>query len=111
MNQSTNRKNQLKMKREKCESLIQAREKINEIDQHLVELIAERQFYADQALRFKKSVQDIQSPERVEQVLLKVRDLATEQDLDPVLVEKIYREMIQHFIQRELKEFRPQFFK
>ena len=95
------------MKREKCESLIQAREKINEIDQHLVELIAERQFYADQALKNKKSVQDIQSPEPVEQVLIKVRDLATEQDLDPVLVEKIYREMIQHFIQRELKEFRP----
>ena len=40
-------------------------------------------------------------------MLLKVRDLATEQDLDQVLVEKIYREMIQHFIQRELKEFRP----
>lgn len=97
----------MKIKREKCESLIQAREKIDEIDQHLVELIAERQFYVDQALRFKKSVQDIQSPERVEQVLHKVRELATEQGLDPVLVEKIYREMIQHFIQRELKELRP----
>lgn len=95
------------MNREKCESLIQVREKINGIDQQLVELIAERQFYVDQALRFKKSVQDIQSPERVEQVLHKVRELATAQDLDPALVEKIYREMIQHFIQRELKEFRP----
>lgn len=97
----------MKIKREKCESLLQAREQIDSIDQRLVELIAERQFYVDQAQRFKNSVQDIQSPERVEQVIHKVRDLATEHALDPLLVETLYREMIQHFIQRELKQFRP----
>lgn len=95
------------MIKEKCDSLIQAREKINLIDQHLVKLIAERQFYVDQALRFKSSVQDVQAPERVEQVIHHVRDLASDHDVDPVLVEKIYREMIQHFIQRELKQLRP----
>lgn len=95
------------MIKQKCESLIQAREKINSIDQKLVELIAERQFYVDQALRFKSSVQDIQSPERVEQVIHHVRDLALEHDVNQALIEKIYREMIQHFIQRELKQLRP----
>ena len=95
------------MKREKCESLIQAREKIDSIDQQLVEFIAERQFYVDQALRFKSSVQDIQSPERVEQVIQHVRALASDQAVAPELIEKIYREMIHHFIQRELKQLRP----
>lgn len=99
--------NQVKMNNEKCQSLSQAREKIDQIDQAIVELIASRQHYVDQAVRFKRSVQDVQSPERSEQVIQKVRHLAQEQSVDPNLVENIYRDLIQHFIQRELKEFRP----
>ncbi len=95
------------MKKEKCESLEHAREKIDSLDQALIEMIAIRQFYVDQAVRFKKSVQDVQSPERVEQVIGKVRAQAVDLGTNPDLVEKIYREMIQHFIQRELKEIRP----
>ena len=91
----------------KCESLEQARLVIDEIDQQLIELIAIRQFYVDQAVRFKRTAEDVQSPERVEQVIGKVRNKATELFTDPDLVESIYREMIQHFIRRELKEIRP----
>ena len=61
------------MNKEKCESLEQAREKIDAIDTALIEMIATRQFYVDQAVRFKKSIQDVQSPERVEQIIQKVR--------------------------------------
>lgn len=95
------------MKKEKCESLEQARVHIYEIDQALIEMIAVRQFYVDQATRFKRTAEDVQSPERVQQVINKVREKASELHTDPDLVEKIYREMIQHFIQRELKEIRP----
>ena len=99
--------NQLKTNKEKCESLSQAREKIDQIDHAIIELIASRQHYVDQAVRFKRTVQDVQSPERVEQVLEKVRSLAESKSVDPNLVENIYRDIMQHFIQRELKEFRP----
>ena len=95
------------MKKEKCESLEQAREKIDAIDTALIEMIATRQFYVDQAVRFKKSIQDVQSPERVEQIIQKVRAQALELGIDPDLVEQLYRAMIQQFIQRELKEIRP----
>lgn len=95
------------MKKEKCESLEQARVHIDEIDQALIEMIAVRQFYVDQATRFKRTAEDVQSPERVQQVINKVREKANQLNTDPDLVEKIYREMIQHFIQRELKEIRP----
>ena len=70
-------------------------------------MIATRQFYVDQAVRFKKSIQDVQSPERVEQIIQKVRAQAVELGIDPDLVEQLYRAMIQQFIQRELKEIRP----
>ena len=95
------------MNKEKCESLEQAREKIDVLDTALIEIIATRQFYVDQAVRFKNSVQDVQSPERVEQVINKVRTQAIALGTDPDLVEHLYREMIQRFIQRELKEIRP----
>ena len=95
------------MNKEKCENLEQVRAKIDLIDQELIEMIATRQFYVDQAVRFKRTAEDVQSPERVQQVINKVREQAIQLNTDPDLVEKIYREMIQHFIQRELKEIRP----
>lgn len=95
------------MKKEKCESLDQAREKIDAIDLALIEMIATRQFYVDQAALFKRTAEEVHSPERVQQVINQVRQKAMDLGTDPDLVEKIYREMIQHFIQRELKEFRP----
>lgn len=91
----------------KCESLEQVRKEIDQLDQAIIALLAQRQEYVDQSVRFKSSVQDIQAPERVEQVMSKVREQAELNRLDPDFVEKIYRELIQHFIQRESKEFRP----
>ncbi|UUS65230.1 MULTISPECIES: chorismate mutase [unclassified Acinetobacter] len=95
------------MKKEKVESLEQARAQIDVIDHGIIELIAARQFYVDQAVRFKRSVQDVQSPERVEAVISKIRLQATEHGVNADTVERLYRDMIQHFIQRELKEIRP----
>jgi isochorismate pyruvate lyase len=95
------------MKKDKVENLEQARAQIDVIDHALIELISARQFYVDQAVRFKRTTQDVQSPERVEDVIKKVRGAAQDQGVDPNLIEHIYREMIHHFIQRELKELRP----
>ncbi|MCH4243677.1 chorismate mutase [Acinetobacter gerneri] len=96
-----------KFQKNKCESLDQAREQIDALDQALIELIAIRQFYVDQAVRFKRSEHEVQSPERVTHVIEKVRAKANELGCDPDMIEQIYRQMIQHFIQRELKEIRP----
>ncbi len=94
------------MKREKVESLEDARNRVDAIDDALIELIATRQFYVDQVIRFKRKSEDIKSP-RIEEVIEKVCVQASQQGLDPELIENIYREMIQHFIRRELKEIRP----
>ncbi len=94
------------MKREKVESLEDARNRVDAIDDALIELIATRQFYVDQVIRFKRKWEDIKSP-RIEEVIEKVCVQASQQGLDPELIENIYREMIQHFIRRELKEIRP----
>ena len=95
------------MNNEKVNSLQQARDKIDQIDVALIELIASRQFYVDQAMRHKQTVEDVQSPQRVKEVIEKVRTLALQHDVDPDMAGGGYHDMIQHFIQRELKEFRP----
>lgn len=95
------------MNKVKAESLQHAREQIDAIDTALVELIAARQFYVDQTTRFKKTETDLQSPDRMEQIIVNVRAQATQQGIDADFIEQLYREMFKHFIQRELKEFRP----
>ena len=70
------------MEKIKAESLEHARQQIDAIDTALVELIAARQFYVDQTTRFKKTETDLQSPERMEQIVENVRALAQKQGLD-----------------------------
>ena len=95
------------MKKERVENLTQARQQIDVIDRALVELIAARQFLVDETTRFKKTETDLQAPERMEQVVTQVKALAQQHGVDAEFIEHLYREMFKHFIQRELKEFRP----
>jgi isochorismate pyruvate lyase len=86
-----------------CNSIEEVRENINRIDREIVELISQRSRYVEQAAKFKKTTEDVKAPSRVEEVISKVRNLADENDIDPDIVEKIYRTMIACFIDYELK--------
>ncbi|OOM10603.1 chorismate mutase [Clostridium saccharobutylicum] len=89
----------------KCENLEEVRENIDRIDRDIVKLIAERSKYVVQAANFKKGVEDVQAHQRVERVINKVRDLANDNDVNPDILENIYREMISSFINFELSEY------
>jgi len=86
-----------------CKSIEEVTENINRIDREIVELISQRSRYVEQAAKFKKTTQDVKAPARVEEIILKVRGLAVEKNLEPDIVEKIYRTMIACFIDYELK--------
>lgn len=88
----------------KCENLEQVRENIDRIDREIVKLIAERGTYVVQAAKFKNTTDDVKAPQRVEKIIEKVRNLAKEDDANPDIVENIYREMINSFINYELAE-------
>ena len=87
-----------------CDSLEQVREKIDGLDYQIVGLIAERGAYVSQAARFKKDSDAVRAPQRVEQVIGKVRTLADELGANPDVTESVYRAMIAAFIQQELAE-------
>jgi isochorismate pyruvate lyase len=88
-----------------CKSLKEVRINIDRIDQQIVALLAERGGYVKQAAKFKKTVADVKSPQRVEQVIANVASLSRELGANPVVTEQVYRAMISAFIDTELAEY------
>ncbi|WP_248750800.1 chorismate mutase [Pseudomonas sp. MWU15-20650] len=87
-----------------CTTLEEVRENIDRLDQQIVTLLAERGRYVSQAARFKKDTDGVKAPQRVEQVIAKVRDLAHTVGANPEVTEQVYRAMIAAFIEQELAE-------
>ncbi|MBS7660579.1 chorismate mutase [Pseudomonas lalucatii] len=87
-----------------CQSLAEVRANIDRIDRQLVALLAERGAFVAQAARFKRNSEEVKAPQRVEQVIAKVRELAQALGANPDVVEPVYRSMIAAFIQAELAE-------
>jgi len=88
-----------------CKDLNEVRENIDRIDNLIVKLIAERSHYVKQAANFKKDAEDVKSPKRVEMIIEKVRRLADDNNVNPNIVEVVYRNMINSFINFELEEY------
>jgi isochorismate pyruvate lyase len=89
---------------ETCTSLEQVRTHIDRLDRQIVALLAERGGYVKQAAQFKKTTDDVKAPQRVEQVIAKVRALSEELGANPAVTEPVYRAMITAFIDAELVE-------
>ncbi|CAD5200580.1 chorismate mutase [Pseudomonas sp. FEN] len=88
----------------RCTSLEEVRENIDRLDRQIVTLLAERGAYVTEAARFKKDTDAVRAPQRVEQVIAKVRGLSAEHAANPDVVEQVYRAMIAAFIAQELQE-------
>ena len=89
---------------ETCHSIEEVRRHIDRIDRLIVTLLAEREGYVKQAAQFKKTTDDVKAPQRVEQVISKVRALSLELGANPAVTEQVYRAMISGFINAELAE-------
>ena len=89
-----------------CTTLEQVRNNIDRLDQQIVTLLAERGRYVSQAARFKKDTDGVKAPQRVEQVITKVRELSETVGANPEVTEQVYRAMIAAFIEQELAEHR-----
>ncbi|WP_433788950.1 chorismate mutase [Actinoplanes sp. CA-252034] len=87
-------------------SLDDVRRQIDALDAQVVDLLAQRERLVRSAATFKKDEQGVRAPARVEQVIDRVRALATERDASPDVVERVYRAMIGAFIELELGEHR-----
>ncbi|WP_341301317.1 chorismate mutase [Lysinibacillus sp. FSL H8-0500] len=85
-----------------CKNLEEVRECIDSLDNQIVKLLSERNKFVEQAAKFKKDAEDVKAPQRVEAVIEKVRKLANENNVNPNIIEEIYRTLISCFIQHEI---------
>ncbi|WP_373741355.1 chorismate mutase [Neisseria sp.] len=84
-------------------TLNEVRRSIDELDQKLIALLAERQQLVEQAGRLKPrgDIQAVAAPERVLQVIAGRRRQAAEAGLSPDVAEAVWRAMIEAFIRLE----------
>jgi len=89
----------------KCNTLSQAREEIDKIDDKIVELIAMRNAYIKEIAHFKNSIDEIKSKDRIDDVINRMRARAIELDLSPNLINDLYIRMIDAMVDTEVAEY------
>ncbi len=86
-------------------SLQDARARIDEINERVVELLAERQAVVDELCDVKADTgQTIQDPEREAELLAHVRSVAEEEGLPPDLAETLFEAILKHSVQRQRRK-------
>ena len=92
--------------KKKFKNLKEVRKNIDNIDTRIVKLIAEREFYAREAVKFKTDRSQIIDRKRINAVLSRVKKLSKKYRINNLNVEKIWKLMIQNFIILENKLFK-----
>lgn len=86
---------------EDCSGLDDIRAAIDRRDRELVRLLGERAGYVCAAAAFKTNETAVRAPERHAAML--ALQWATDEGLDPDLVESLFRQLVEHFIAREIE--------
>ncbi|HEY1342548.1 MAG TPA: isochorismate lyase [Bryobacteraceae bacterium] len=89
-----------------CQSLAEVRVEIDRIDEQIVTLIGRRAGYVHAAARFKTSEAAVAAPDRQAAMIEVRRRWAEREDLDPDVIEKLYRELVAYFIAREMEHWK-----
>ncbi len=83
------------------DSLTAVRAEIDRLDRQIVALIGHRAHCVKEAARFKKNEQEVAAPERLAAMLKDRRAWAESVNVDPEVIEKLYRDLVAHFIEIE----------
>ena len=93
------------MNSKKCNTLEEAREEIDKVDDDIVRLIAKRNDYIKQIAHFKTSIDEVKAEDRISDVISKVREQAILLGLSPNLINELYVKMIDEMVESEIVEF------
>jgi isochorismate pyruvate lyase len=89
-----------------CENMADIRAEIDQLDRQVVALLGQRFAYVKSASKFKTSETSVKSPERFNTMLGQRRVWAEEEGLNPDVIEKMYRDLVNHFIDEEMKHWK-----
>ncbi len=85
-----------------CTGMEDIRREIDGLDREIIRLIGQRYQYVLAASKFKTSEAAVQAPERFKSMLMQRRSWAAEEGLDPAVIEKLYVDLVNHFISEEM---------
>lgn len=89
-----------------CESLEEIRGQIDALDRSIVDLLVERGEYVTQAAGFKRNDNEVRAPHRAAEVIENARRSAAAAGGNPLVIGRIYAEIVAAFTDAELVERR-----
>jgi isochorismate pyruvate lyase len=93
---------------EACSNLQEIRAEIDQLDQQIITALGERFAYVKAASKFKTSETSVKAPERLQSMLQQRRLWAEEAGLNPDVIEKLYQDLVNHFIDEEMQHWQSQ---
>lgn len=91
---------------ENCADMEDIRSEIDGIDQAIIEALGKRFAYVKSAASFKTTANAVRAPERFEAMLSQRRQWAEAENLNPDVIEKMYRDLVGYFIDEEMSKWR-----
>ena len=86
---------------EDCTSLQEVRAGIDLLDHSIVQILGRRARYVRAAARFKTDDASVRAEDRLHTMLRQRRAWAAEVNLSPEMVERLYRDLVEYFIEQE----------
>lgn len=93
---------------DECANINEVREEIDLIDREAIQALSKRFQYVIAAAKFKTSEASVRSPERFQAMLQQRREWAQESGLNPDVVENLYRDLVNYYIEEELKHYKSE---
>ncbi|HEX9000748.1 MAG TPA: isochorismate lyase [Blastocatellia bacterium] len=88
-----------------CTTLQEIRAEIDRIDRDVIAAFGQRFAYVKAATKFKTSQAGVKASDRFAAMLQQRREWAAAEGLNPEVIEKLYRDLVTHFIEEELKQW------
>ena len=91
---------------DECSDIHEIRAEIDRIDRAIVTALADRLAYVHAAAAFKTSNKTVRALDRVRSMLEDRERWAGELGLDPLVIRRLYEQIVEHFTGLELDEWR-----
>ncbi|CAI8800701.1 MULTISPECIES: isochorismate lyase [unclassified Pseudomonas] len=88
-----------------CADMQDIRSEIDRLDQAVIKLLGKRFQYVLAASKFKTSAASVRAQERFQAMLATRRDWAENEGLNADAIEKMYSDLVNHFIAEEMKHW------
>lgn len=89
-----------------CENMADIRAEIDRLDRQVVALLGQRFIYVKAASKYKSSETTVRAPERFKSMLEQRRVWAEEEGLNADAIEKMYEDLVDYFIDEEMKHWK-----